>query len=45
MNHAITRIVGFVLALPLVAWEVGSGARKLGRRGWARFNRVIGRRP
>ncbi len=38
MNHAITRIVGFVLALPLVAYEVGHAA-------WSRFNRVIGRRP
>lgn len=37
MNHAITRIVGFVLALPLVAYEIGRGT-------WSRFNRAIGRR-
>lgn len=44
MNHLITRTVGLLLALPLVAWETGRGTaerlraldRRMGSEAWIR---------
>jgi hypothetical protein len=44
VRHFNTRLVGMVLALPLVAAEIVRGGCRLVRAAWSRFNRVIGRR-
>lgn len=44
MNHLVTRTVGLLLALPLVAWEIGRGTvnrlraldRRMGSEAWIR---------
>lgn len=46
MNHLITRLGGLVLALPLVAWEIGRGTWNLigripNRLRWQRSTRTV----